>query len=83
MAEMFLPGEIEVDQIDRWTEVFDLLKPQPNWKYPIDAKVPLSAAGQQEITDAVVWFCGGRPEVRLSGEHWHVTGAGYYSWVGA
>jgi hypothetical protein len=68
----------------RRSEVFDLVKPQPNWKYPIDAVVPPGLATEQEVIDAVVWFAGGMPDVAPGqGGCLVVTGAGYYEWIGA
>jgi len=68
---------------ERLTEVFDLVKPSPNWKYPIDARVPKAAADLEEIELAVIWFAGGSPVVLEDGDNYHVLGAGYYEWIGA
>lgn len=67
----------------RLSEVFDLVKPEGNWKMPIHARVPKTAATEREVSDAVIFYCGGVPFVVEDGEHWVVTGAGYYEWVGA
>jgi hypothetical protein len=68
---------------ERLGEVFDLVKPEEHWKYPIDARVPKQAARRDEITRAVVWFAGGTPTVTDEGDQWHVEGEGYYVWIGA
>lgn len=67
----------------RMREVFDFVKPVPNWKDPIDARVSVEAVTAAEIRRAVVWFAGGVPSVVREGDVFHVTGAGYYEWVGA
>jgi hypothetical protein len=69
--------------LDRLTEVFDLVKPVGNWKEPISVSVPKESATSAEIESAVVFFAGGVPSVVDHGDHWRVTGAGYYLWVGA
>lgn len=72
--------------VERLREVWDLVRPYPNWKGPIAAIVPMAAASAIEIEAAVIFFAGGRPSVeRLPGgtRRWHVLGAGYYEWVGA
>lgn len=69
---------------ERLSEVFDLVKPQPNWKYPIDAKVPVGAATPAEISEAVVWFTGSLPEVwEETPGTFSVLAAGYYACIGA
>lgn len=67
----------------RRAEVFGLVKHPGNWKMPFAAIVDKSAATEEEISDAVVWFAGGAPEIEDLGDSWRVTGAGYYTWVGA
>lgn len=70
---------------ERLSEVFDLVKPSPNWKYPIDSYVDKNLATRAEIEAAVVWFAGGFPDVHDDGGSnvWYVSGAGYYEWIGA
>lgn len=68
---------------DRLREVFDLVRTPGGWKEPINARVPKVRATRGEIETAVCWFAGGTPDVRDDGAEWHVTGAGYYEWVGA
>jgi hypothetical protein len=66
-------------------QVFDLVK-SPNWKDPIFAFVPATAATEEEITNAVVFFAGGEPMVEVAVKDgvtgWSVSGAGYYHWIG-
>ena len=75
------------EQTQRMFDVFEMVKPATRWKDPIRAFVPKSAATEQEIIDAVVFYCGGVPtvEVAVKGgvEGFAVTGAGYYVWIGA
>lgn len=69
---------------ERLHEVFDLVKPANNWKDPIDATVARSKASPEEIEKAVIWFAGGIPD--MCDEpfgYLRVTGAGYYTWIGA
>lgn len=70
---------------ERLREVFDLVKPRPNWKMPIAAIVSKDDATRQEIETAVTWFAGGLPDVTEieSSRKWRVSGAGYYEWIGA
>lgn len=69
---------------ERLGEVFGLVKPEPNWKAPIDMLVVKDKATVSELRTAVVWYCGGYPEVAdYDSDFWKVTGAGYYEWVGA
>lgn len=71
-------------EVQRLREVWDLVRPYPNWKGAIAAIIPQSAATREEIEAAVVFFAGGRPQVRdIQATRWHVLGAGYYEWVGA
>ena len=77
---MTMPTEAEAQRL---REVFDLVKPSPNWKDPIAAIVYKDNATKEEIVEAVTFFCGGRPEVFDLGHAWRVSGAGYYEWVGA
>jgi hypothetical protein len=77
-----------VTESDRMDEVFKLVlagRPDPDarWKDPIDARVHCEAASDTEIIDSVIHWAGGVPEVWAEGAFWRVTGAGYYSWVGA
>lgn len=68
----------------RLREVWDLVKPEGNWKDPIDAIVPPNLATAVEINRAVLFFAGGEPNIRSGqGGCYVVTGAGYYSWIGA
>lgn len=69
--------------VERLHEVFDLVKPRPNWKTRISARVPMDQATQDEIGQAVVWFAGGTPAIWEEDGTWKVLGAGYYYWVGA
>lgn len=71
---------------ERLHEVFALVENSTNWKMPIDAWVPKENATEDEIVTAVVYIAGGVPEVvtyEVKPDHWAVTGAGYYEWVGA
>lgn len=74
-------GSVMTD--DRLEEVFCLVKPHGNWKMPIDATIAKGLATEAEITTAVLWYAGGAPVVENLGSKWHVTGVGYYEWVGA
>lgn len=75
---------------ERLDEVFELVSPanhgQPGWKYPIDCDVPRDKATSNEIDRAVIWFAGGCPDIFIPDDPtapYHVSGAGYYAWVGA
>lgn len=68
---------------ERLSEVFDLVKPEENWKLPIDALVHSEAASAQEIEEAVAFYCGGYPALIAEGAFWRVIGDGYYVWIGA
>lgn len=69
---------------ERLSEVFDMVKPADNWKLPIDALVSMDRATVDEIMTAVAWFAGGHPTVTTAGVGvFRVTGAGYYTWIGA
>lgn len=75
------------EQHERLREVFALVRDPENWKMPIRAFVPDTAATAAEISDAVIFFCGGNPEIQPATKGgvngWAVTGAGYYEWIGA
>ena len=75
---------------ERLSDVFDLVKPEGNWKLPIEARVPAGAAGSREIATAIDYFAGGGATIEAvmnpdTGQvhSWLVTAPGYYSQIGA
>ena len=69
---------------ERLSEVFDLVKPLPNWKMPIDAAVAKDKATEEEISAAVIWFTGSLPTIYAQDAQFlRVTASGYYNAIGA
>lgn len=88
LAGRTLTGGFVMDE-EHMDQIFQMVNPakhgQPSWKYPIDAYVSKTLAHKEELEKVVAWFCGGIPTVveAEGGNDWHVTGAGYYTWIGA
>lgn len=62
---------------------FDLVAPTPNWKFPIDAVLPLAGTNIALLVDAVVHFTGAVPTFTAQGTTLRVTAPGYYRTIGA
>lgn len=67
----------------RLGEVFDLVKNRENWKYPIDAVVPIGVATVAEIEAAIDFYVGGDAFVTEDRYNMLVTAPGYYAVIGA
>lgn len=92
---MILPASKEPITLRQLHQAFDLVKPRPHWKDPIDRwvdleneRVPGVAVQEQVdlITEAVTWFTGSVPEFFYaagSTTRVRVLAAGYYAAVGA
>ena len=68
----------------RLTKAFLLVKPQPNWKMPIDAVI--DAKDMAAVTEAVIHFTGSVPEyvmVKGQPDQRRCLAAGYYETIGA
>lgn len=98
-----MPSTTQTVTVDQWLEagrggmtdarldeVFELVKPDGNWKLPIAARVPVELATAAELATAVAWYTGGHGTVepitaQPSGEQsaWWVTAPGYYASCGA
>lgn len=68
-------------------DAWELVKPAPNWKMPIDANVP-SATDLSAVSAAVAYFTGGVPKFtpKFTGMEitsYQVTAPGYYQCIGA
>lgn len=63
-------------------QAFNLVKDKTNWKNPIKAKVPLDT-DIELITEAVIHFTGGSPEIVQRKTHYQVSASGYYLCIGS
>lgn len=66
-------------------EAFEMIKPDGNWKNPIEKFIgPVSAHQIQAIHRAIEFYCGGGAKFQHLGPHKiRVTAPGYYALIGA
>ena len=71
----------------RLSAAFTRVQNKENWKYPINATLPLlTEAERDELSEAITYFTGSVPEFRDIGTRVRktlVTAAGYYRTIGS
>lgn len=77
MAKAVARAQIEWDRQVRLEDAFDLVKPIPHWKGPIDAVVPADRLG--DVCEAITHFTAGQASAHeLADGTWRVKAPGYW-----
>ena len=67
---------------EQLAEVFELVKPKPYWKDPIDAYVSIDK--ENILSYAIPFYCGGTVRFSLTpDDRLHVTHPGYWACIGS